>query len=223
MHCNSCEWYSQERRHRDSSEQASEEQGLWSQAACISLWCLFPAGWHSVSYFAFLYLHLLLCKMRITPRLSCKMKSLDIRKCSERCVVQTRGCTSTSCFFSSLGSGLKTWCPLPLRWDSSSLLPAWSSQSPPGSLVSASRAETSILPPPALLTFMPTSSRLPTCFIWLGWLLLMLKLAGTPRPPWPDDTSALQPPLRAPHPSRVPRDRRTTCTWPSRRPGLSPN
>lgn len=87
--------------------------------------------------------------------------------------------------------------------------------------VSASRAGTSILPPVALLSSVPASSRSPTRFIWPGWLLLMLKLACKPRRPWPDNTSTLRPPrwtlcaLGPPHPP--------TSHWPSQWPGLLSN
>lgn len=90
----------------------------------------------------------------------------------------------------------KPWCPLSLGWDS---LPCPSR--PPGPLNPQPGPWSQLAEPrPAscfLLPYLPSCQpppRLPTCFIWPGWLLRMLKLAGTPRPPRPDHNSTLQPP-----------------------------
>lgn len=93
-----------------------------------------------------------------------------------RCLAHTQCSTSISCFLSlGLARSPGTLC----LWDGIPNTCPWCC---PGLVnrVSANRAEISILPPVALLRFMPASSRLPTCFIWRGRLLLMLKLGASP-------------------------------------------
>lgn len=62
-------------------------------------------------------IHLLICKMRIIPRLSCKMKSLDIKKYSEWWLVLNAVPHKPQLLL--LISGFwSPWCPLSLGWDS---------------------------------------------------------------------------------------------------------
>ena len=103
------------------------------------------------------------------------------------------------------------------------LTPTWSSQAPARSLAPASRAETSILLPVALLTFLPASSQ-------AAYLLHLATLAAPYAEAGRDSqaTSAwaqLYPsatPTKlciSPEGPRMP----STAWWPSQRPGLSPN